>query len=85
MITIFNRRELTMTYDMQQQARVCDVLAANGVDYLVKTCNRMASLHFGGSGRAHYGSFGVNKALTYEYRIYVHKNDLDKALHLIRR
>ena len=31
MLTIFNRRELHMTYDMNDRVRVCDILQANNI------------------------------------------------------
>lgn len=85
MITIFNRRELLVTFNMQEQARVRNILADNDIDYLVKTSNRMGSWLMAGSSRSHFGSFGVDQALTYEYRIYVHKDDLEKAIYLMRK
>lgn len=85
MITVFNRRELYVTYDMQKQAQIREILAANGIDYLVKTVNHGASWLMGGSSRGHYGSFGIDQSLTYEYIIYVHKNDLEQAAYLIRK
>lgn len=35
MITIFNRRELVMTYDTGIQSKVRDILAANNIDYTI--------------------------------------------------
>lgn len=32
MITRFNRKEICVTFDMKEQARVRDVLAGNGID-----------------------------------------------------
>ena len=36
MITIFNRKQLMITYDMVLQAKIRDILAANNVDYICK-------------------------------------------------
>ena len=33
MITIFNRKELLVTFDMKRQGNVRDILSANGIDY----------------------------------------------------
>ena len=80
MITLFNRRELYMTYDMNDRVRVCDLLCANGIDYRLKTTNTTAPA----MGRRRGGStFGVNMDYAYEYKIYVHKKDYEKAFHLI--
>ncbi len=35
MITIFNRKQLILTYDMTIQARVREILAANDIDYYI--------------------------------------------------
>ena len=80
MITIFNRAELTMTYSMDEQARVRNILADNGIDYTVKIHNPNA----GGTQRRSSG-FMLNQDYLYEYHIYVRKKDLDYAQHLIRK
>ena len=82
MLTIFNRRELYMTYNMNDRIRICDILRANGIDYRLKTTNTTASAM---GGRRGGNTLGVNMDYTYEYKIYVHKNDYDRALHLIQR
>ena len=68
MITLFNRREVVITCDMQTQARARDILAANNIDYIVKVRNM--------------GYRDMSR--TYEYKIYVHKNDWDHAMHILR-
>ncbi len=82
MLTIFNRRELYMTYDMNDRVRVCDVLSANGIDYRLKTTNTTSPST---GGRRGGNTFGLNMDYSYEYKIYVHRNDYDYALHLIQR
>ena len=82
MLTMFNRRELHMTYVMNDRVRVCDILRANGIDYRLKTTNTTASTM---GGRRGGNTFGVNMDYAYEYKIYVHKNDYDRALHLIHK
>ena len=80
MLTMFNRRELHMTYDMNDRIRVCDILRANGVDYRLKTTNTTASAR---GGRRGGNTFGVNMDYAYEYKIYEHKDDLEIAQHLL--
>ena len=82
MLTIFNRRELHMTYDMSDRVRVCDILRANGIDYRLKTTNTTASAL---GGRRGGSTLGVDMDYAYEYKIYVHKNDYERALHLIHK
>ena len=85
MLTIFNRKELITTMDMQRQANIRSVLSANGIAYTVRTENLQGSSAFGGrSRRERRGSFGVDPNYSYEYHIYVHKNDYENALRLIR-
>lgn len=35
MITIFNRKELIITYDINIQAKIRDILAVNNIDYTI--------------------------------------------------
>ena len=80
MITIFNRRELTITFDNKKQAKVRDLLAQNNVPYLIKVINRRAASAF---GRGITGTFGENLNVTYEYVFYVKKSDYEQALAII--
>ena len=84
MITIFNRKELIVTNDMKRQSQIRDILSADGIDYTISTKNIMGS-QTGGSRRSTFGNTGLNQNYSYEYKIYVHKKDYDKALFLIRR
>ena len=34
-ITIFNRKQLVITYDMTAQAKIRDILSANNIDYSI--------------------------------------------------
>lgn len=83
MLTILNRRELIITYDMNKQSDVRNILAQNNIDYVIKTRNVQGSSAFG-SHRGKYGSVGINQDYSYEYKIYVHKKDYEKAVWLIR-
>jgi len=76
MITIFNRAELLMTYNLSEQVRVRNILSDNNIEYITKT-------HCPTSGSNRRSSFALNMDYLYEYRIYVRKKDLDYALHLI--
>ena len=82
MLTIFNRKELLITMDMKRQADVREILSKNGIYYTIKTIN-LQSAGFA-SGRGHTGSFGISPDHSYEYKIYVHKKDYDRAKYLIR-
>ncbi|MBQ2888557.1 MAG: hypothetical protein IJE29_06550 [Firmicutes bacterium] len=83
MITIFNRKELLITMDMNYLSNVRDILSANGIEYTVKVTNLQSASAID-SNRARVGSFGINQNYSYEYKIYVHKKDYDNALRSIR-
>lgn len=84
MITILNRKELTITFDVKEQARIRSVLADHQIDYNIKTVNRMSPTPMAAGTRAYTGTHGQNTDTMYEYIIYVHKSDYEKAMHLIR-
>lgn len=83
MITVFNRKELLITMDMNRQSTVRDVLSANGIEYTVKTTN-LQSASVVDNSRARFGSYGTDQNYSYEYKIYVHRKDYENASRLIR-
>lgn len=84
MLTIFNRRELMIAYDMNRQAEIRSLLARNGINYSVKVINRKSPSVFAAGSRARAGTFGENLRLEYEYIFYVHKADYERAAAIIR-
>lgn len=82
MITVFNRKELIVTMEMNRQAEVRDILSKNNIEYIINTVNLQAAPILG-NRRAQTGSFGINQDYSYEYKIYVHKKDYEKAAQLI--
>lgn len=82
MITVFNRKELMITMDFNKYADVKEVLSANNIPHVTKTAN-LTNAQAVGSHRGYQGSLGVNQKYSYEYKIYVHKRDYDKAVGLI--
>lgn len=85
MITILNRKEVCVTFDMARQAEVRNILQGAGIDYTVKTVNLKSPSPIVAGSRARTGTFGENLNLECEYRIFVHKDDYEEALHLIHR
>ena len=83
MLNLFNRKELLTTFSMEEQNRVRDILAQHRIDYRVKVVNPAARSTFGDVGRSRAGSFGVNMDCAYQYLIYVHRKDYDRARSLI--
>ena len=83
MINIFNRKELIVTYSMEKQAAVRDILNDNKIEYYIKVVNRKSSSPFSAGTRPYTGTLGENLNLEYEYIIYVNGKDYEKAYHLI--
>ena len=83
MINIFNRRELYITLELKQLVRIKQILEQNNIEYFTKTTNLQSST-FVGSDRARNGNLGINQNFSYEYRIFVHKTDFEKARFLIK-
>ena len=82
MITIFNRRELYVTFSMKRQAEVRDILSGHGIAYQVKTVNRNSPSPIA-SGRSRVGTAFENPDRAYEYIIYVRRKDYKTAKNLI--
>lgn len=74
MITIFNRRELAVTFSMREQASLRDALDAKGIDYSIKVINSNSPTVMNDM-RAYTGMFGQDQELAYEYRIFVRRKD----------
>lgn len=83
MITIFNRKELFVTYDMNKQGEIRLMLDNHGIPTKLKVTERLSASPFGGTDRARMGSFGVDQSKSKEYKVYVKKADYDKAEHLM--
>ncbi len=81
MIHMFNRKELLTTLSMEVQGRVRQILAANQIDYTVKTLNLTAP----NGSRSRTDAFGLGATAAYQYIIYVKKEDHERALYLIQK
>ena len=79
MITILNRKELVITYSMEEQAKIRSTLSQNNIKYSVKVVNRKSPSPFAAGTRAKTGTYGEKLELEYEYIIYVHKKDYENA------
>lgn len=84
MITIFNRKEICLTYDIKRQSEVRDILQGAGIDYRIRTINRTNTVAVRAGTRAYTGTIGRDQMRDYEYHIYVHKDDYEEAMFLIR-
>lgn len=81
-IPIWNRKELIVTMDLNRQAEIRGILSANQINYVIKTTN-LQNAQLVGIHRGRMGNLGINQAYSYEYRIFVHKKDYDKAVKLM--
>lgn len=83
MIFFLNQKEVFMGYSMKEFSDVRYKLSTSGIKYKVKTVNQSSSTMLG-SSRTRNGSYGLNQAYNYLYYVYVHKNDYEKALAIIK-
>ena len=74
MITIFNRREVSLTFDVNKLARIRETLSSHDIDYKIKIFNRGGN-NFANSSRARIGNFGIHVEYGQEYAVYVKKED----------
>ena len=81
MITIFNRRELFVTYSIKRQAEIRDRLSEKGIDYSIRTVSRSAK--FDGIRTGGLGTLGQMMEYDTEYIFYVHRKDYEYACGLI--
>lgn len=84
MITIFNRKELLITYDMNKQSEVRTILQNHKIEYSVKVKNLLSPTPLSSGSRGHMATPGVNLSKAYEYKIYVKKEDYERAIFLMK-
>jgi hypothetical protein len=61
-----------------------DALKAGGIKYYVKTVNRRSPSPFSAGSRGHTGTAFEKMEYEYTYYLYVHKNDYNTAVEIIR-
>jgi hypothetical protein len=82
LITVFNRKELFVTYSMEALAKARDALDAGGIPHYVRTRTLTSPTAYS-DARAGTGSFGSDMNASYEYKIYVHRKDCQSAAAVI--
>lgn len=85
MITVFNRKELLVTYDMKRQSEIRTILGDYKIDYDVKVKNLLSSSPMRAGARTYTGTHGVDLTKSYEYKIYVKKTDYERAVLLMKQ
>ena len=76
MITIFNRKELTLVSDVERLSKIRHILASNHIDYKIRFSTPVP-----GGGRYNSGTFGKEGPC---YIIHVKKNNYDEAMFAIK-
>ena len=74
----WNRRELWMGTSMEEYARVTGLLRGAGIRYDFRTVDAARDARWS-------GSLGVDLAAAMTYYVYVRKEDLSRAAHLVSR
>lgn len=79
MITFLNRRQVFLSQDLEQLARIRNMLAGENIPYIcrVEGSTREASL------RNRSGTLGLNQSQT--HMVYVHKKDYGRAMACLRK
>ena len=82
MLHLFNRRELAQSSDIKERNQICEILASNHIQYRVKSSTTLGSsaVRDGRPGN----TFGNNYHTPTMYTIYVRREDLEYAAHLIK-
>ena len=76
MLTIWNRRQIAVTWDGAQAATIRAKLQRAGIRHTVRSGRGLTA------GRQH-GAPNIRADYAYEYRIYVHRRDADRAGRLL--
>ena len=83
MITLFNRAELLITYDLDRFHQVRDALTSAGIDFSYRakdlTSPTLLDGLVGGRLRGRTGTWGIRHDAQVEYRLYVHRDQWEQA------
>lgn len=74
----WKRREVYHGFSLKEYSDLREILSTNGIKYDYRIINHNKK---GGGGRT--GTFGLNPKFEHEYYLYVHKDFLEKAIHLL--
>ena len=84
MLTIFNRKELTICQTQARCQAVCAKLDAAGIEYQTRARDRSSPSPLAAGARERSGTLGQNMAYNWTYTIYVRAADLEKARAALR-
>ncbi|MCC0634138.1 hypothetical protein [Clostridioides sp. ZZV15-6388] len=77
-----NRIELFKGYSLDKFNEICDILSVNKIEYKYKVRNNVYSKRLS-NNKMVLGNLGQKEDFSYEYSIYVHKDDYEQAFALI--
>ncbi|MCC0647218.1 hypothetical protein [Clostridioides sp. ZZV15-6598] len=77
-----NRIELFKGYSLDKFNEICGILSVNKIEYKYKVRNNVYSKGLF-SNKMILGNLGQKEDFSYEYSIYVHKDDYEQACALI--
>lgn len=84
MISVLQRKELTICPTQARCQQVCANLDAAGIEYQVKARDRSSPSLFAAGSRERSGTFGQNPAAGLTYTVYVRAADLERARACLR-
>ena len=79
MLMPWTRAELLITYDLNRFCQVRDALEGAGIDYTYKTPDLTSPTLYARGSRERMGSFAIRDGARLEYRLFVHRDQLDWA------
>ena len=85
MFTFFNSESLWIGTDMNRLNQICDILDTNSIPYKLKVKNHLGQWNGRGTTRGTMGSLGNSTDQMYQYEIFVHKKEYEKAKYLINK
>ena len=86
MITVFNRKNIYVGFDLKKYSDIRNTLGEHGINYTTSVKNRLGQWAGSGRGtlRGQTGSLGQSPDMTYEYEVFVHNKDYEEAMRLIQ-
>ena len=85
MFTIFNSESLWLGTDMNRLSQIRGILDNNAIKYKYKVKNQLGQWNGRGTTRGTVGSLGNSTDQMYQYEIFVHKKEYEKAKYLINK
>lgn len=79
MIPVWRRKEIRITYSMEEQDQIRETLSKSGIACEIRTKDQTAPTLFSSRGRS--GTMFIRMDAAVEYKIYVDRDDYERALH----